>query len=368
MTVEIRAASSPGEMRVALLRDGLLHDYTLWRPGAPDGVGDIHRGRVVRHIPAMAGAFVALAGAEGFLPDSEGAKGLTEGTILPVRITRSAQGGKGPRLSARVADVPSGDGVGLIRRGPDAIARFAALAQEAPIIVDDMGLMASLRPRFGDRLRREAPVFDDALLAEIEALTEPVVLLPSGARLAIYPTPALTAIDVDAGSALPGDGGRVGRHVDLNRAVIPELARQIRLRNLSGAIVIDLAGLPIRRRAALGPAIEAALAEDPLRPRFLGFTGLGLAEVLRPRVHPPLHELLAGPHAAGLAALRAVAAELAATPGRQPTLRAAPPVVAALQADAVALNDLARRSGRVLSLISDPSMRPDEWRMEAPDG
>jgi len=38
---------------------------------------------------------------------------------------------------------------------------------------------------------------------------------------------------------------------DANRAAIPALARQVRLRNLGGAIVIDLAGMPIRRRAAL---------------------------------------------------------------------------------------------------------------------
>ena len=78
----------------------------------------------------------------------------------------------------------------------------------------------------------------------------------------------------------------------MNRALLPALARQIRLRNLSGAILVDLAGLPARRRAALGPALAEALADDPARPRLLGFTALGLAEIVRPRVHPPLHELL----------------------------------------------------------------------------
>ena len=89
---------------MAVVRDNRLIDYALWRPGAPDGVGDIVMGRVTAIVPAMAGAFVALPDAEGFLPDSEGAKGLTAGTVLPVRITRSAQGGKGPRLSARLPD------------------------------------------------------------------------------------------------------------------------------------------------------------------------------------------------------------------------------------------------------------------------
>ena len=43
----------------------ILLDYAIWRPGAPDGVGDVHRGRVIARVPAMAGAFVALGGTEG---------------------------------------------------------------------------------------------------------------------------------------------------------------------------------------------------------------------------------------------------------------------------------------------------------------
>ncbi len=367
MTPVIRAASSPGEVRVALLHNDILIDYAIWRPGAPDGVGDIHRGRITRQVPAMAGAFVALGGAEGFLPGTEGAKGLTEGSAVTVRITRSAQGGKGPRLSARVA-AEAGSGLGLVRRGPDPIERFGAAHPDAAILVDDLALLARLRPRFGERVAHRRTVFGDALLTEIEALANPVVDLANGPRLSIHPLPALTAIDVDAGAAVGGKGGEGDRHSAINRAVIPALARQIRLRNLSGAIVIDLAGMPIRRRAALGPTLAAALADDPLRPRFLGFSALGLAEVLRGRVHPPLHEMLCGPHAAGLAALRAVAARVAAMPGRMPVLRASPAVVSALRADTAALEDLARRGGEVLDLRSDPALGDTGWNMDDRNG
>jgi len=79
------------------VEDGRLLDFALWRPGTPDGVGDVHRGRVIASVPAMAGAFVALDDAEGFLPDSAGARGLTAGTVLTVRVSRAAQGSKGPR-------------------------------------------------------------------------------------------------------------------------------------------------------------------------------------------------------------------------------------------------------------------------------
>ncbi len=338
----ILAATSPGEVRVAVVRGAHLLDYAIWRPGLPDGVGDIHRGRVTAVMPAMAGAFVALTDGDGFLPDSEGAKGLTEGTILPVRITRAAVGGKGPRLTARLTQtIPQGP-AGLIARGPSAVERFATTYPNAPLTTGDSA-------------------FDDELEAQIDALADPDVALPSGARLSIHPTPALVAIDTD--SAGQRDG-----HAEVNRAVIPAIAREIRLRNLSGAIVVDLAGMTIRKRASLGPAIAAALAADPLHPRFLGFSALGLAEIVRTRIHPPLHELLAGPHAAGLAALRTIVRDLHPDPRRLPSLRAAPAVVEALQRDPVALPDIANRAGRVLTLRSDPSLTGTAWRLEQEHG
>jgi Ribonuclease G/E len=361
VTTRILAASSPGEVRVAVLTEESLVDYAIWRPGAPDGVGDLHRGRVTARAPALGGAFVALDGADGFLPDTEGGKAATEGTILGVRVTRAAQGGKGPRLSACLsAEEQAILGSGspkLLRRGPGAIERLAALHEDAPVWVDDPALAAALRPALGSRLSLNASLFDDALLEEIEALGQPVLVLPNGARLSFHPTPALVAIDVDTGAA-------TGGHMAINRALLPDLARQIRLRNLSGAILVDFAGLPARRRQALGPALTDALADDPGRPRLLGFTALGLAEIVRPRVHPPLHELLAGPHAAALAALRQIAASVAADPAHMPALRAAPVVAAALEQDRAALSDLARRTGRTLILRSDPSLPGNAWTTE----
>jgi len=369
VSARIAAASSPGEIRVAAVEGNELLDYAIWRPGAPDGVGDLHRGRVIARVPAMAGCFVALDGAEGFLPDSQGGAEATEGDTLGVRITRAAQGGKGPRLSARLeATDRAGVGAGppaLLRRGPGGVERLARLYPDAAIVVDDAALAASLRASLGGRVSVAGRVFDDPLETEIEALARPTVELPGGGRLHIHPTPALVAIDLDSGAATAERRGKTAVQIEFNRTALSVLARQIRLRNLSGAILVDFAGLSVRRRTALRPHFAAALAQDPLCPRLLGFTGLGLAEVLRPRVHPPLHELLVGPHAAGLAALRRIATELAARPNRLPVLRAAPAIVAALQADPVALPDLARRAGRPLMLRSDPTV--EGFCLEMPD-
>jgi Ribonuclease G/E len=363
MTPRLLAACSPGEVRIAVVHDDALLDYAVWRPGLPDGVGDLHRGRVIARVPAMAGSFLALDGTEGFLPDSEGGADLREGDIVSVRVTRAAQGGKGPRLTARLApdEIPPA-------RGPGALLELAQRHPEAPVSVDDNAMAARLKPVLGDRMSVVAKAFDEAIEAQVEALAQPDVEGPNGIWLHIHPTPALVSIDVDAGGAVASRQGKAASHLAANRAALPVLASQIRLRNLSGAILVDFAGLPPRRRATLAPTVHAALADDPLRPRLLGFTALGLAEIVRSRVHPPLHELLAGPHAAGLAALRRIAAEIASPPHRMPVLRASPAIAAALQDDGAAMADLARGAGRPLILHSDPNLPATAWTIEASDG
>jgi Ribonuclease G/E len=359
-------------------------DYAIWRPGAPDGLGDIYRARISGIVPSMAGAFVTLPGpapraasppsgdvTEGFLPDSEGAKAAREGAMVTVRVTRSAQGGKGPRVSVRNAAVEdgSGDGTpGLLRRGIDPLRELAARYPAAEVLVDDAALAAALRADLGDRLRRVPQAFDDEIETAVESLAAPEVVLASGVRLSVYPTPALVAIDVDASGALAGRDQAARRHRMLNLSVLPDIARQIRLRNLSGAILVDLAGMQVKQRASLSAALTAALAEDPLRPRLLGFTALGLAEIVRPRMRPPLHEMLQGPLAAGLLGLRCIARASRAEPGQRMMLRAAPGVISALQADPVALADLARITGRGLYARSDPSLPGDIWHIEAEHG
>ncbi len=362
--MKLLASCSPGEMRVAAW-DGTLQDYAIWRPGAPDGVGDLHRGRVISRVPAMAGAFVAIAGAEGFLPDSEGA--TAEGNVLGVRVTRAAQGGKGPRLSAKLdeadqqlfATTPSATPA-LLRRGLDPLTRLARQHPQAPIVIDDAGMAA----RLGLHCRVLAHAFDDAVEDAVATICTPSATLPGGALIHVFPTPALTAIDVDLS---PGHDrrGKQASQAHANRVLLPGLARQIRLRNLSGAILVDLAGMALRARAALGPDFIAALATDSLAPKFLGFSALGLAEILRPRIHPPLHELLAGPHAAGLQALRQLARTIASNPTHPPVLHVTHAIATALQADSDAMDAIAARAGQRLTLIPHHALPPPGWSLES---
>ncbi len=343
----IHVHDSPGERRIALLEDGRMAAFLIERPGAPDGYGDIHLARVVAVVPAMAGAFMALADAEAFLPDAHGAAGLSEGDTLPVRVTRAAQGGKGPRVSARLetplADPAAATGrVRLLQRGPPPLQDLLDAYPGAPIV---------------------SGPFSDAIETELDALADPAAILEGGLRATFSPTPALTAIDLDGAATTAARSPKAAAQMAANRAALPALVRQIVLRNLSGAILIDFAGLPTRKRHVLAPPLTEALAIDRLAPRLAGFSPLGFAEISRPRLRPPLHELRASPHGIGLAALRQAARELTAAAGRRMALRAAPTVIAALRSDTSALAALAHGATYTLVLREDPGLH-QTWVLE----
>jgi Ribonuclease G/E len=362
----ILAEASPGEVRTALLLGERLMEAWVERPARPDGVGDLHRGRVVAISAAMSGAFVALPGNEtGFLPESAASaprqpikQSVQEGQILGLRVTRAAQAGKGPRLSAVLTDAeaaliaaaPQG-APRLVARGPCAAQRLAARYPKAVLRVTGAGLVARLRAALGDRVQAQhGAVFDEEIEGDFTALSESAVALPGGGVLHIQTTRALTALDVDSGGA--GDG--LAR---FNETALPEIARQIRLRNLSGAILLDVAGLSAKRRQALLEPLRAALAPDRLA-RLVGLTGLGLFEVVRDRIHLPLAEILHTPLAEGLAALRQAARDAAARPAERLMLEARPEVIAALSDLPGALDDYTALTGHGLELRSVASGPP----------
>jgi ribonuclease G len=370
----ILVSASPGERRVAVLRDGALQAAAIDRPDLPDGVGDLHLGRVTAVSAAMSGAFVEIAGGEAaFLPESETppprrpiAKAVSEGDWVLVRVTRAAQGGKGPRVTMRVEDAPPLPATRkpqLLARGPGAAERLARALPDLPVETDSAAVMALLGR---DRARLvQGSAFDEATESAFAELAEPIITLPGGLRLHIHPTPALVAIDVDAGRAAGlGDAAAHGR---VNEAAAAEVARQIVLRNLSGAILVDFAGLPIRKRPTVLPPLEKALAADPLAPALLGVTRIGLVEIMRRRVHPPLHEVLGSPTSAAthlLAALRGMARDAAARPHVALALRAAPEVVAAAASLPIALAEYQATTGRRLVLRADRALRPGETQIE----
>jgi ribonuclease G len=279
----IRVSRRGDVARVALLDGDLLREFWHWDLERPDGVGDIYTARVDALATGMAGRFVSLGAETGFLPDSAGGKNLSIGTYITVRVTRGPQGDKGPRLT--VLDEPPTDRVGLIRRGAGPLVELSDRHPQTPVLVDDFGLIAMLRPALEGHMRHDAKAFDAVLEDELASLAEPSAALPMGAKMHITPAPAAVMIDIDAASA----AGIAP--LALNIAIIPEICRQIVLRNLSGGILIDFAGMKAAARAKLTAPLAAALADDFLKPEFLGFSNLGFAELVRRRIRPPFHEV-----------------------------------------------------------------------------
>lgn len=269
--------------RIALLEGDILREFWLWNLDRPDGVGNIYTGRVDTVMPAMAGRFVNLGKEAGFLPDSAGGKSHSVGSYVSVRVTRAAQGDKGPRLA--IAGTPPAEALGLTRQGDGPLLELCERFPDAPVVADDYALIAQLRSRLAERLRHDANIFDAVVEDEVAGLAENFAPLPMGALMHITAAPAAVLIDIDAKAA-----SNVAP-LALNIAIIPEVCRQILLRNLSGGIMIDFAGMKPAARNKLAAPLRQALARDFLTPEFLGFSHLGFAELVRRRVRPPLHEL-----------------------------------------------------------------------------
>lgn len=116
------------------------------------------------------------------------------------------------------------------------------------------------------------------------------VWMKSGAYLVIQPTEALTVIDVNTGKCI--DKKRDDRsYLTINMEAAKEAAKQIRLRNLSGIIVIDFINLSSNEMTEeLLEFFAKELRKDPVEATLVDMTKLQLVEVTRKKIRKPLHE------------------------------------------------------------------------------
>ncbi len=116
---------------------------------------------------------------------------------------------------------------------------------------------------------------------QLEDAMYPRVWLKSGAYLVIQPTEALVSVDVNSGKCETGaDKETVFLRINLEAA--EEIARQLRLRRLSGIIIVDFINLRLaEHRKLLFNRLKDCLKEDPLHPVLVDITALGLAEITR---------------------------------------------------------------------------------------
>lgn len=117
------------------------------------------------------------------------------------------------------------------------------------------------------------------------------IWLKSGASLVIEPTEALTVIDVNTGKAVKGHDRSEKHFLKTNLEAAKEIAYQIRLRNLSGIIVVDFIDMQDEEsNAVLMHALREYLAADPVKTTLVDMTPLHLVEITRKKVRRPLHE------------------------------------------------------------------------------
>ncbi|MBO5303552.1 MAG: ribonuclease E/G [Lachnospiraceae bacterium] len=127
------------------------------------------------------------------------------------------------------------------------------------------------------------------LKAKLQDALQERVWLKSGAYLVIQPTEALTVIDVNSGKCIKGNPNDF--YLKINLEAAEEIARQLRLRNISGICVVDFINMDTKEaEIELVQAIKKALAKDTVPAMFVDFTKLGLAEITRKKVKKPLWE------------------------------------------------------------------------------
>ncbi|MBI2072037.1 MAG: Rne/Rng family ribonuclease [Gemmatimonadetes bacterium] len=226
-----------------------------------------------------------------------------------------------------------------------------------------------------------APLFDKFdIEAEIRDLFKRRVDLPTGGYLIIEPTEALISIDVNTGrytgSAKDPEKTILRTNLDATR----EIARQLRLRDIGGIVVIDFIDMETRgNRDRVLQELRAHLGRDRARTRAFAVSDLGLIEMTRQRVRESLWAsmTIACPACEGTGrvfrpevvvrrierSLRRVATEKR---DRQLTVRVHPEVALyLLEQEQKFLKEMEQKTGVDLELRDDPMMRLDEFRFVA---
>ncbi len=172
------------------------------------------------------------------------------------------------------------------------------------VVIDDLALYEQVRdyveavnPELADRVEyfdpdaENLPIFERYHVHEqLHKALDRKVWLPSGGSLVIDRTEALTVIDVNTGKNV----GKTNLEETVyrnNLEAAEEVARQLRLRDIGGIIVIDFIDMEVREnRDKVGAALRSALARDKTRTQVFDISELGLVEMTRKRVSEGLIE------------------------------------------------------------------------------
>ncbi len=151
-----------------------------------------------------------------------------------------------------------------------------------------------VRPDFLSRVKRyegEVPLFSHYQIeSQIESAFQREVRLPSGGSIVIDPTEALTSIDINSARATKG-GDIEETAFQTNLEAADEIARQLRLRDLGGLVVIDFIDMtPVRHQREVENRLRDAVRMDRARIQIGRISRFGLLEMSRQRLSPSLAE------------------------------------------------------------------------------
>lgn len=169
------------------------------------------------------------------------------------------------------------------------------------IITDDKSVYDDLQEREIDKIMLyEDTGYPLEKLLSIETKIEKAlarrVWLKSGANLVIEPTEALTVIDVNTGKAIDGKRKKETTFFKINCEAAKETARQIRLRSMSGIILIDFIDMKEKEHQLdLMEILRQEFRKDKTKTTLVDITKLGLVEVTRMKRNPPLWEIFNSP-------------------------------------------------------------------------
>ncbi len=144
---------------------------------------------------------------------------------------------------------------------------------------------------------KETPLFEHfGIQDEISKALRSKVWLKSGGSIVINQTEALVAIDINTGKYVGKTARLEDTIVKTNLDAIPEIVRQIRLRDLGGIIIIDFIDMDERKnRFKVMAALEEALKNDRAPTKVLQFNDFGLVAITRKRVKQSLERTLSVP-------------------------------------------------------------------------
>jgi ribonuclease G len=227
---------------------------------------------------------------------------------------------------------------------------------------------------------KETPLFEQfGIQEEISKALKSKVWLKSGGSIVINQTEALVAIDINTGKYV----GKTARLEDTilktNLDAIPEIVRQVRLRDLGGIIVIDFIDMDERRnRQKVTQALEDALKADRAPSKVLQFNDFGLVAITRKRVKQSLERTLSVPcpvcTGTGMVKSPTTVANELYTEMRKMMrhfergdvlLRVHPDVVKVLKAtNGKWLNELEEMIGKTILVKSDPALPPEQFDIQ----